>query len=172
MVKKFLNWLLNFNCSKNVKEDCQIPETISGDERIVRVLQYPSHITKKDETIKMQAFRTPAGKDEVSVIRQSYSGTVFCKKWGQKIEVPEEGRKYFGLACLLAKEIREQEAEVIYTPKGNHFYHSDIKIGYIPIKGEPLPSKFSLKVDTLAKTARLYKDPNPPSNDWQGEEVL
>ena len=145
-----------------------IPIYIENSERIVRILYFPKHVYKNEKSVKWGAFRSPAGKDEVSVIRLDYCSPEFCKNQGKEHQNPEQKRSYFGLAVLIAKEIREVEAEVIYTPEGNHIYHADIKVGFIYELGKEPPAKIKYKVETMAQTARIYKDPNPDSNIWEG----
>ena len=106
-----------------------------------------------------------------------YTTVGFCKGASKKIEQPQHRRSYFGLAAILAKEIRDTKSDVIYSPilklkKENNPYHSDIKIGYIPEKGKQLPSEFQEKVNKIAETARLFVDPDPNSANWTGEKIL
>tara|TARA_R110001592_G_scaffold205863_2_gene456458 strand:- start:1849 stop:2370 length:522 start_codon:yes stop_codon:yes gene_type:complete len=172
---KFLNLFQNFNLKKILglrKKKEAYPELISDSEKITRVLLYPQHIHKNKGTLMKSAFRPPAGLDEISVLRHDYSGADFCKEWGRKIESPENGRNYFGVACLRAEEIREVKADVFYSPQDDNPYHGDIKIGYVPEQGKSLPAEIQLKIDTLAKKARLYKDSSPTIGGWSGGDII
>ncbi len=146
------------------QEVIDIPDEIADDERIVRVLFFPAHFTKS-ETFKWIAYRTPAGIDEVSVIRLDYCNETFCKKEGKRIERPNFKANYYGLGVHDAKEIRSVEANVIYSPEP-HPYHADIVIGFIPTKGEALPPDVKFKVEELARIARVYKDTNVQKEEW------
>jgi hypothetical protein len=86
-------------------------------------------------------------------------------------------KTFFGLAILNANEIREVDANIIYSPildkQKNNPFHADIKIGYVPMyKGEPFPSEYQYKISQLAKKARLYIDDNPESNTWDNSTNL
>ena len=152
----------------------QIPHTIADHERIVRIIFSPINVKiLKDgsKQILPNAFRSPAGIDEVSVIRLDYSTIDFCKKLGRANEKPTEKRRFFGLASIEAKQIRTVNADVISTPKRQNPAHADIKIGFIPKKGEPLPTEFRIKLDELVKRTTFYEDPNPESNVWEGQII-
>tara|TARA_R110002167_G_scaffold121052_2_gene299298 strand:- start:3118 stop:3636 length:519 start_codon:yes stop_codon:yes gene_type:complete len=169
-----LEFFKNLFFRKKDDED-KLPFEINDDERIVRSLFSPINFNKSGE-LKSNAFRTPPEKDEVSVNRLDYTTATFCKKLSKKIENPSYDRSYFGLALLTAKEIRNSNSDVIYTPILNekdlsNSFHSDIKIGYIPKRGEPLPAEFQLKVIKLTEKARLFLDPNPNSLNWEGEDL-
>ena len=119
---------------------------------------HPKHVTSRG--IKAGAFRPPAGLDEISVTRIDYSSLDFCRKYGiDKLQTDKY--KYLGFGVLLTGQIRNLEADVVFSPKFDNFAHADIKIGFIPQKGEPLPSKYIIICNNLAKKARRYDDPNP-----------
>lgn len=75
--KKYINYN-NF-----LPESLQIPPKIDNPERIVRVLMNPRHFKSKD-ILKWNCFRSPAGIDEVSVIRLEYCSEQFSKDWGKQ----------------------------------------------------------------------------------------
>ena len=127
---------------------------------------------KKQKTIKANAFRPIAEKDEVSVMRLDFCSPSFCKQYGKKIQSPENEKTYFGFGLLTAERIRKVDANVVYTHKKDNFYHADIKIGYTPVKGKELPAEYQLKVNELAKSSKLYIDPEPDSYEWQGEDLV
>lgn len=150
-----------------------IPATFENTERMVRVLYFPKYVKKDEKSIRSNAFRTPAGIDEVSVIRLEYSSPDFCKSHGKNNEKPKEERTYFGLSVLKVDEIRSCGADIKFTPDLSYNpAHSDITIGYTPIKDVQLPAEFQFKVDELARKARLYKDPDVSQSTWIGNELL
>lgn len=125
----------------------------------------PRHL--KNELIKWNCFRSKAGQDEVSVIRIRYCNEQFCKDWGKHIEEFDNSNHYYGLAVLLAQKIRELECDVKFTPsKRTHDYHADIIFGYVMEKGVSPPPQIKLKMEELAKIARVYKDSQPKKKEW------
>ncbi|MEX2593719.1 MAG: hypothetical protein WD426_13175 [Anditalea sp.] len=175
-VKRFLNLLVGYYNKKPSGEEISLPEHVSDDEKIVRSIFSPLNINLKTNKLKSNAFKSPAGKDEVSVIRYSFNDSNFCKSFSRKIQDELNNKIYCGLAVLNAFEIRNLNANIIYSPIKSPIefynpYHGDIKIGYAPIKGEPLPAEFQHKVQKLANSARVYIDPDPFSKEWQGEEI-
>lgn len=172
MLKKLRNYLISlvyYNREKRLR--IIIPQLIANDEKIVRSIFSPINLSKDLTTLKPNAFKPPADLDEVSVNRLNYTTSHHCKSLSKSIENPLNERKYFGLALLYASEIRDFNAEVIYTPKEYNTFHADIKIGYCVIRGEQLPSEIQYKVNKLTKAARLFKDPNPTSNIWEGIDI-
>ncbi|MCE7042012.1 hypothetical protein [Dyadobacter sp. CY312] len=152
----------------------QIPHTIADHETIVRIIFSPINVKfLKDGSrqILPNAFRSPADIDEVSVIRLAYSTADFCKNLGKSNEKPSEKRRYFGLASITAEQVRSIQADIVSTPKRQNPAHADIKIGFIPKKGEPLPTEYRIKIDELAKRATFYQDPNPESKVWEGQII-
>jgi hypothetical protein len=150
-----------------------IPESFENSERIVRVLYFPKYVKNDKKTIKSGAFRPPADFDEISVIRLNYSSADFCKSHGKKNEKPDDERIYFGLCVIKVEEIKFCGADIKFTPDlPDNPAHSDITIGFVPIRGQQLPSKYQLKVDELARKARLHEDPNPTALAWVGGELI
>lgn len=176
-LKSFLH-LLDF-FKKLFKKENKIellPVEISDEEKIVRSIFSPVNFYN-DGRLRSNSFKTPTEKDEVSVNRLDFTTPTFCKEFSKKIEQPENKRSYFGFAVLTAKEIRDTDSEVVYSPVLENadfinIYHSDIKIGCAREKGEQLPARYQLKVDELTKKARLYLDPKPDSLKWEGEELV
>lgn len=150
--------------------------TIEEQEKIARSFFTPMNIHKSKKTLLNNTFRTPPNKDEVSVNRLDYTNLNFCKKVSKKIEQPQNKRSYFGIAIIKAKEIFNLDCDILYTPITEpeseiNLFHSDIKIGYSPKKGVPLPSKYQFKINALTKAARLYVDPNPELENWCGDNL-
>lgn len=147
-----------------------IPNTIDNSERIVRVLLSPRHIKK--DIIIWNCFRTRANQDEVSVIRIEFCNEQFCKDWGKKIETEDQGNEYYGLAVLLAKEIREIGSSVVFTPsEESHPYHADIQFGYVLKPSETPPPHIKYMMEELATTSRKYKDSQPDNPLWVDGKV-
>ncbi len=174
-LQKFLNILSQW-FNKESKSLKKIPITFDESEKIIRSIYSPINIHKTQGTLRPNAFRTPPDKDEVSVNRLDYTNPFFCKKISKENQIIGE-RNYFGFALLFKKQIDLANCKIEHTPinkpkeKSNPF-HSDIKIGYIPKKGEELPSEISKKISDLTKMARFYKDPNPSAMEWTGQELI
>lgn len=147
---------------------CDLPIEITGEEKIVRLIRTPSHI-KKDK-LAPTAFRSKAGTDDVSVIRQSYMGTDFCKSKGKEIM----GDNYIGLAALLARDIRNT-GSTIQDSRDEFCGHAHISHGVILPRDEPPNSEMNLFITErcreLVKVTSLYIDPNPLAAKWTGPEL-
>ena len=160
---------------KNDISNPKVPTNFNDEEKIVRSIYSPINIHKTKGTLLPNAFRTPAYIDEISVNRLNFTTASFCKKISKENQIIGE-RNYFGFAILLKKEIDESNCIIVYSPilkpkEKVNLFHSDIKIGYIPKKGEELPSEISKKIRDLTQLARFYKDPNPNSTEWGGQEL-
>lgn len=162
-LRQFLNLLNIFKRRKSLSHH------FAPEENIARTIFTPIHV--KNHKIKTNAFRPQAEEEGISVNRLTYTTPDFVKKLGKEMENPESKKEYFGLGVLKHNEIIECEAAVEYTPQENNIYHSDIKIGYIPQRGDPLPAEYQRKVRKLAEKAKLYEDPDPSSTKWEGETI-
>lgn len=176
-IRKLKEFLSSFNPYKEkATEGSEIPLHIENSENIIRSIFSPINLNKKKNTLLANTFRPPPDLDEISVNRLDFTSLNFCKKVSKKIEQPEKERSYFGLALLTAQKIRSSNSDIIYTPKSGtgeiyNPFHSDIKIGYIPQRGIPLPAEFMEKVQALTGSAKLFIDPDPTSETWDGEDV-
>jgi hypothetical protein len=173
MIRRLINYLLSFLKLSKGKLFPQLPSEISDTEKLCRAIFSP--INLKNGNLKSNSFRTPPGKDEVSVNRLDFTTSMFCKSEAKSNQTPPD-RNYYGFAIINQGEVLRVDCITIYTPittsgKENYF-HADIKIGYIPKKGEELPSQFRKKVDDLTKKARFYKDPNLGLDTWEGENLV
>lgn len=168
ILKKLIEFLISFGLfKKKIATGEKLPAVIRDNEAILRIIFSPLNVSKDGKTVKPNAYRPPPGKDEISVVRANYCSLKFCKKYGKKIQSAENKKNYFGFGILYAIEIRELDADVLYTPiRPDNIYHSDIKIGFIPKKGEELPAEYQYKVRQMAKKARLIEDPNPNIDEW------
>ncbi len=164
-LKNYLNSLPFFN----KKETLLIPHEFSDNEKIIRAIFSPINLNKDQTKLKANAFKPPSGLDEISVSRLSYTTPDFCKNHGRNNQNIDADREFFGLSVLSVEEINECKCNIVYSPNEENKSHSDIKIGYKPIKGVQLPAEYQKKVNDLTKTARLYKDNNPNSKNWEGE---
>ncbi len=170
MIKKLLNYLSSFKfCKKHTIN--QIPLEIANEEKIVRSIFSPINLSKDGQKINTNSFRPPAGLDEISVNRLDYTSTNFCKQISKKNERPESDRSYFGFGLLYANEIRDADVDIVYSPLEDNKFHSDIKIGFTVVKGEPLPAEINFKIKKLASSAKLFADPSPDSRTWDGSVV-
>lgn len=153
-----------------------IPIHIDDPEVIVRAIFEPYH--EKKGKLKPAAFRSPPGKDEVSVIRQSYMGTQFCKRKAKEIEAEirkqDQNKKYRGFAVLQASQIRSVKSEVIDS-REQFLGHADIKHGVILERDEPLQSEAKMNLDerlkTLVSLTNYFQDQNPDEENWSGNEL-
>jgi len=168
--------------SYNNNKEVSIPTDIDDNEKIARSVFSPINLNKKGK-LNANTYKSPAGIDEVSVNRLTYTTPNFCKKISKSIEQPQNRREYFGLAILDTSEIRKCKADILYSPiylptKSKNIYHSDIKVGHIKEKvkngmqGEPLPAEIQYKIKQLTDNARFYKDPNPNDDNWTGDELI
>ncbi|WP_143100696.1 hypothetical protein [Spirosoma endophyticum] len=154
-----------------------IPNIVADSERIVRTVYAPIHLKKKVNELRYQAFSSPVDMDEISVTRLEYSNADFCKQSGKENEKPDKRRTYFGLAVLLASEVREvsrsldMQGDVIYSPIDSNIAHADIKLGFTPIKDQQLTGEQILLMETLADQARLFPDNDMDSNAWTSGEL-
>lgn len=175
MLKTLIQFLLSLNPFKETGiKKVGLPQEIDDSEKIVRAIFSPINIkiSNNKQSIKPNAYRTPPGKDEVSVMRQDYCSPTFCKQYAKKSHDPKNRRTYFGFGLLTAGKIRSVDANVVYTPKVDNDYHADITIGYIPQMGKELPAEYQLKVNEMANASEFYIDPNPSSNEWEGKDLI
>lgn len=173
MIKKLIEFLTSLKLfNKNGTNKVNLPIYVDNPEKIVKVIFSPLNVKSDRKSIKSNAYRGPAGKDEVSVMRQDYCSPTFCKQHGKKIQAPKEKKAYFGFGLLTAEKIRNVGANVEYTPEEHNDFHADIKIGYIPEKGQELPAEYKYKVDEMTNASKIYPDPNPDSNEWEGEDLI
>lgn len=167
MKQKLLTYLSSFRFFKK-----SLPLLIDNAEKIVRTVYSRINLTKKN-VLKANIFKPPIGSQDISVIRLDYTNVAFCKKKAKKHEKPKSDRSYYGFAILTAAEIRNCEFDVVYSPiKGENLFHADIKIGFIPEKGQQLPAQISYKIENLIKLARFYPDPYPKNRKWTGKKLV
>jgi hypothetical protein len=102
-----------FNCLKNIfrqsKEnsndfhpvaDNNIPREISDTENIARFIFSPINVNPKNDNLKPNCFKPPAGNDEVSVNRYDFTNENFLKKIALQMQAPK--KEFYGLAMVKA----------------------------------------------------------------------
>jgi hypothetical protein len=146
------------------------PREIGDAEVIDRGICSPYHIDKNGK-LKPNAYRAPAGSDEVSTMRVDWIGADACKRHAMNLNDPQYDKIYRGLAILSAMQIRHSGAEIIDSRevfKG----HSDIKHGIVEKDGDPVPAPqlmmLRTRCKTLATLANYFADPDPASAGWRG----
>lgn len=153
---------------------CGIPIEIADEEKIVRAIMCPCHIKKGKNTLKPAAFRSRAGTDEVSVVRQTHMGSDFCKAKAQEIAGGGHGNEYAGLAVLFAAQIRKTSSTV-HDSREEYCGHAHVSHGIILLPGEPLESTKNIVITercrALANAARYHPDPAPTGHGWSGSAL-
>lgn len=132
----------------------EIPIDIANEEELVRILLNPIHINKENE-IKPYAFQPPPDSQDISVNRRDYTTFEICKKQG--LAMQNNNNRFFGLGLILVEKIRLLGFEVKYTPTEKNVAHSDILIGVLKQKGEPLPTEITIKIKRLIKEISIQK---------------
>jgi len=176
-VKNLLELLKGIFRKVKSPRQLHIPKSLSGYEKIVRSVFSPININMKSKKLKSNTLRSPAGKDEVSVTRLEFTNADFCKNFSLQIQNPSIGRGNFGPGVLNGFDIYSTGSNIIFTPilKPNipeNSFQADIKIGFIAVKGEPLPAEFQYKVDQIIQKCRFYEDPNPREINLTGEKLI
>jgi hypothetical protein len=149
-----------------------IPEIVSSTEKIVRGIFSPMYFDEKKSKIKATAFRSPPGKDEVSVLRLNYTDASFCKKHCvEKLQNIPAQKKFYGLAVFYASKVYDINANFKYTPLEGLPMHVDITFGYVALKGEPLPLELRIIIDALIENVKFHKDLYLSSDTWDCGEL-
>lgn len=150
---------------------CDIPTGVENEENVVRAIIYPFHLNSANTKLRTAAFRSPPGKDEVSVIRQTYMGSDFCKVKGREIAARKTDARYVGLAVLRAGKVRQSGSEV-YDSRQVYCGHAHISHGIVAPPDEPLPPEKILaldcKLERILAEATYHRDPDPQSDTWTG----
>jgi hypothetical protein len=144
-----------------------LPLDITDEEKIVRVIKSPHHIKTDKKTLRPAAFRSQAGTDEVSVIRQAYMGSDFCKAKGKEIAT----NSYVGLAAISAFDVRATGSS-LHDSRVEFYGHAHISHGVIVQPDEPQNSNLNLvlteRCRALCKAAVYHPDPKPNVQTWTG----
>lgn len=178
-----------------------IPAIIEEEEILVRSIVYPLMYSKSKKRLKEIAFRPPANRNDVSVLRLSYTSANFCKKHSKSLVIGNH--TYCGMALIKVKDVRrvsvEQQqkysdgtsalANVQFTPldENNNIVkppvfkkdkglpmHADIVYNFSPVKGEAIPVAVRKIARALAKQppAKFYEDEQPEIEHWVGELII
>jgi hypothetical protein len=182
-MKKILNYFQRLLKRFKIKKEdnsidsvqtIELPQEISNEEKIARFVFSPINVNPKTGKLKANCYRPPSGYDEVSVNRLDFTDANFLKSIALKMQ--NINRNYFGFGVINTVDIRNSASDIVYTPKNElsdyNPFHSDIKIGYIVVAGEELPSEINNKIQKMTLSTRLYKDKNPELIDWTGDELL
>lgn len=147
---------------------CDIPVPVANEETLVRALR-ECHVNRKGK-LKENVFRSPAGLDEVSVMRHTYMSSDACKAKGKEIAAGNPNNAYVGFAAISAASIRSLHSEV--TDSRQEFCgHADISHGVVVPEGEPLTPELNLRLRDLKDRAKLLMDPAPADDSWTGEGI-
>lgn len=149
-----------------------IPKQVAHNENIIRGIYSPINVNSKGK-LQPNAFKSPYGVDEVSVLRLDFTTESFCKNHCKSIENTEGSipKIYHGLAIIKALSIVQAKAEIRHTPLEGIPMHADIIVGHICQRGESLPAEINYKLKEMVKAARYVPDPNPKDLDWQGGDL-
>ena len=129
----------------------------------------PSHIKTGKNTLKPAAFRSKAGMDDVSAIRQTYMGSDFCKAKAKEIATASALNSYAGLAFLTAGEIRTA-GSTVQDSRAEYCGHAHISHGIVLSPGEPPGSKMNMFLTErrreIIRRSAFYPDPDPDALAW------
>jgi hypothetical protein len=136
---------------------------------------YPYHLNPKGTNLKNVAFRSPSGKDEISVIRRKFVTDQFCKDKAMDIDLYGQCRgadrkEFRGFAVISAKEIRQFGSDV-QDSREVYVSHADIKHGFVVLRHEPFPAELNARLDKLKAAARFIPDPSPTRWKWMGKPL-
>lgn len=146
-----------------------VPNSFEKGEKLTRIIFSPFHIDTKNNRLKPAAFKSPSGKDEVSVTRINYTDAHFCKKEGKKMETSE--KTFQGLATISYEKVVELGAFVRVSKLNTNPFHADIYYGMILERGESAPAELNLTLKNISQFAKYFKDINPNSETWEGEDI-
>tara|TARA_R110002096_G_scaffold41004_1_gene111266 strand:- start:75 stop:542 length:468 start_codon:yes stop_codon:yes gene_type:complete len=152
----FLQKILKILICLNLSPICKIlvPKKISLSERIGRYLFYPSYINNKKE-IKPLAFKPDPDTEEVSSSRLKFISLEYFIKLALKIN--RKKNDFRGFAVLANKQISELDCNVVYSPNKTNVFHSDILMGYVSKKGQPMDGELQERARKMAKKAEFIE---------------
>lgn len=151
---------------------CEIPVEVEDGEKIVRAVIAPFHFDEAKLKLRIKAFRSRAGTDEVSVVRGTYKGPEFCKAKGCEAAAAGGQGRYVGLAVLTARQVRDAKSRVSDS-RAEYCGHAHISHGITkPPDNEPFPADLNLALDrklrALRDAATMLIDPQPLAGGWSG----
>lgn len=140
-----------------------LSSTVDDSETIIRALKTPYHFDAKKKKLKPAAFRPPAGKSVISVMRQLI-GDDACKDHAVRIGASD----YVGLAALSSAGIRRIGSEVLDAP-AEYFGHAHIDHQLPPpIANEPASAEANARYKALADASKCHVDEKPHLTGWFG----
>lgn len=170
-----------------------IPREIAPTETLIRGIVHPYFYSNSQKRLKAEAFLPPAFKRDVSVLRLSYTDEHFCKRHCKGLRIGTDGR-YVGMAAVAAKSIEEANdlptldgiIAVEATPLDGNYQtisifevttdtaglpmHADILYRDPAPRGKPNPTALIAARYLLSK-ASYYSDPQPESDNWDGDNL-
>ena len=151
-----------------------VPITIADDEIILRSVD--SRHFYKDGRKKPNIFKPHYGKSEVSVMRFCYMPINDCKKKGKEIAAKHEFKGFAALKCGTARKAKVE----IQDSRELFLGHADI-IYSNPRPPEVDPNRapentlalmeFNEVARQLLEACKIFLDPDPMIEDWQGGEI-
>lgn len=154
-----------------------LPSNVADAETIIRVIKDGGfHLTPR-RNLKVQAFESPANRDEVSVLRLDYSSADRCKHWGAT-RVHTATAPYAGLAAFRATAVVDCGSKIVSSPVEGCVEHANIKHGYV--RPDPREAGTAEDVEQLRKRlrecflprVRFYDDPERASSYWTGAPLV
>jgi hypothetical protein len=156
--------------------NCSIPIPIADSETIVRAIKRPSHLKGKgaNEKLKVAAFKSVAGVDDVSVMRQTHMGATACRQKGIELVQGNDKVQYAGLAVVTAAGIRASGSTVSDT-REEFCGHASICHGFVLTRDEPEDSETAMKVNerihAILEATTFYRDPSPEIDNWAASSL-
>jgi hypothetical protein len=155
-----------------------VPSNVDGDERIIRAIYSPYHVTS-DNKLKHQAYDPTPTTDEISTMRLEHMGAPFCRRKAKTFEDPDKRKALAGLAILRVETVISSGMGVVDSRK-HYCGHADIRL-LIPQlighpKGTPLPPVVGKRLKDLKKEllkgSEFFRDPKPDKGNWRNRKFL
>ena len=164
-----------------------IPIKIDGDEHILRTIYSPANVNEKKNELRPNFMKPPTSVDEddptiasnkLSSTRYDYAGIEFCRAHARYYQ-SEPRRHFWGFGQFVVSELtaprtiegREYTCTMQNKPTSDNPAHANIVLGFREEVGKTLDSQWSEYFKQLTKGAKVLKDPNPESVNWEGEPV-
>lgn len=187
----FVQHLINFFCRKLKRKQIPFPE-LDKEELLVRGILHPLFCSSKNK-LKREALLPPPDRNDVSLLRHTYTDDHFCKVHAKTIAIPNN--IYKGLAVFKACHVTDAsvvsnkgvKVAVLGTPMNKDFeyiyskpvyvgdvglpMHADMLFSKPIIKGEPNTEHREI-ANQLLKVVRYFPDPNVESLIWEGDKLL
>lgn len=151
----------------DLMDNITVPPVIDKKEEVVRILLSPMHYNNKNNSVLPYTFKPPHGLEDISVNRKEYTTPFKCEQQGRNMQ--NSSNIFWGVAIVSVDTIREIGFDVIASPikedlstgVEENLAHADIKIGFKPITGEPLPTDITRKIKTLISKLKIIEAPLP-----------